>query len=185
MVFSIKERTDWRISQYSESNYQFWDRSSWPLISLLRDCINQWATDMPADNELMGRLRARTDPRPFVSAMFELVFYTCCKKAGLPIERIPAGTVKTTDFRITRASSPDLLLECALAASAMDSREEQRRTDYVLQLIEDMVDFPYIIFVRIEQMGTAMIRKRALRKSLQDFATSEVFSEGLEFPFCY
>lgn len=185
MVFFPKPRTDWRISQYSESNYQFWDRCSWPLIGMLRDYINQWAKAMPVDNEFLGRIRSKKDSRSFASAMFELIFFTACIRKGLPIERIVAETNKTTDYKISTSATQPIFLECALVANAMESHDEQRRRNYIIQIIEDMADFPYHISIRFEKTGISTIPKKMLPKVLQDFVSSQSYIQNREFEFIY
>lgn len=185
MVFTLKSRTDWRISQYAESNYQFWDRSSWPLIGMLREHINQWASAMPVDNEFLGRIRSKKDSRKFNSALFELVFFTSCKRIGLPIERIVAGSKKTTDYRIIMSTSRPIFLECTLVANALENYDERRRRNYIIQIIEDMTDFPYHISVRFEQTGISTIPKKTLPKVLQDFVSTQSNIQNEEFEFIY
>jgi hypothetical protein len=152
---------------------------------MLRDHINQWAAAMPVDKELLGRLRYKKDSRKFYSAMFELVFFTCCKQAGLPIERIHSAPVKTTDYKIIKEDSAPIFLECRLVANAMEDFEEHRRRTEVNDMIENMTDFAYGIAVRYELIGKATISAKALRKSLQEFVGSESFKEGEIIPFTY
>ncbi|WP_207511062.1 hypothetical protein [Longitalea luteola] len=185
MVFSSKLRTDWRIIQYEESNYEFWDRCSWPLIGMLREHINQWASVMPVDNEFLGRIRTKKDTRQFSAGMFELVFFTSCKRAGLPIERIAAGTRRTTDYTLNVDPSRPIFLECTLVANALENHDEQRRRSYIIQIIEDMADFPYHVMVRFEQTGISTISKKIIRNVLQDFVGNESSIVIKELEFVY
>lgn len=185
MVFSSKLRTDWRIIQYIESNYEFWDRCSWPLIDMLRNHINQWAIEMAIDNEFLGRIKAKKDSRKFASGMFELVFFTSCKRAGLPIERIVAGIQKTTDYSLTVDPSRPIFIECTLVANALENHDERRRRSHIIQIIEDMIDFPHHVMIRFEQTGISTISKKIIRNALQDIVSKESTIINKEHEFFY
>lgn len=183
MIFPSKPRIDWRIKQESESIYEFWNRCAWPLLDILRNYINHWSENMPVDDEFIGRIRAKKDDRKFTAAMFELVFFTICKHAGLPIERIVASSQRSTDFRLINDPSRPIFLECALVANALEDHNERKRRDYVIQIIDDIVNFPYYISIRFKQTGTSTIPKKKLTKAIQDFADNKFRTGNLELKF--
>lgn len=176
MIFIPQERYDWSIKNYNESSYQFLQRSPWPLVGLIREWINEWVTPFENDNDFISKFKSKSD-KQHDAAGFEMLLYTLLSNSGLDIDRIARGNGKTPDFRLTTANGKITYLECSLAANALESEEDRKKINSVLQYIDEIPGFPFVISVRFEAISDTSISKRKLLKFLDQFRPPFDFSE--------
>lgn len=170
MVFEQFDRKYWDIKTYGESNYSFLDRSAWPLASFARDFINDWALNMGGDKDLVSKLKSKHDKK-HDAAVLELLYFAICKSKGLNISKnaVMAGT-KMPDFAIDFPDGQKVFVECSLSENAMETHDERRKKESVLQYVEEMKDFPFFINVHFVTTSFQSLLKRPLGNFLRELA---------------
>ena len=132
MIYSDFERTDWAISQYNESTYEFIDRSAWPISGLVREFTNKFGVEFGNDKEFVSKIKSKSNQQ-HNAAMIELLLYNFLKSSGLSISKVKRQRHKTPDFEIRLERGGPVYLECTLAASAIESVVERNRKDSVIR----------------------------------------------------
>ncbi len=126
--------------------------------------------------------------------MAELLLFAILKSANLEIKKIPPKVnVKTPDFKVAINDSQPILIECSLASNALESAEEHARKSSIIQMLEDLTDFPYHIAIDFEKISDQSLSKREFMvflqqmisnndKTLPDSTTSKPFTyEGQDW----
>jgi hypothetical protein len=159
MIFSDKERKYWGIKTYDHSYHRFIDESAWPICEFAREFINKWSILLPADNELISRLKSKSD-KQFNSAIFELLIFALFKKQNFDIKRNPASQIASTDFTLFIEDQKKILMECTLAASALESVEENRKKESVMRFVEELDDFPFYVSINFNRLSDHSLPKK-------------------------
>jgi hypothetical protein len=140
------------------------------MCSFARAFINRWAKGIDADREFISRIKSKDD-KQHEAAMHELLFFAVCKNAGFDIEKNPViPNIKTPDFKIRLNELAHVYLECSLAGNAMESPEEHRKQASVMQIIEDLTDYPYLISPHFAKLSKESISKREFKVFLKQLA---------------
>jgi hypothetical protein len=73
-----------------------------------------------------------------------MLVYWLFRHNGLDIRRVDRAG-KTPDFSIEASESSTVYLECSLAASAMESEEERKKKESVMQYVGKIPDYLFCI----------------------------------------
>jgi len=125
LLFSTGKRTDPAPSRYGEDSYSFLDRVDQKFWNRIREELECWFADFPADAapDLRARFCAR-DPAQHFAAWWELYLHRFFSRLGMTVEAHPeiAGTTSRPDFRIGYAGG-SFLLEAAATFSGSSRRD--------------------------------------------------------------
>jgi hypothetical protein len=156
MLFLDAERTDQDYKRYSESDYEYLDRSARPVAARVRDFLNHWCERYPESHRasLIARMRS-TDSREFSSAFFELCLYALLDGLGFKMDvhpTIPSGDEKP-DFLVRLQDDTMFYLEAVQASGVSDA---QHGVDTIKSTIMDAInDMPSPnFFLGIETEGS-------------------------------
>jgi hypothetical protein len=160
-LFGVDDRTSWSSLNYNESTYEFFDRSSWPICGLIRDWVDLHCPSFVDDKEFLSRFKSKSF-KQHSSAAMELLLFEILKGMNFEVEKVPRGARNTPDFAITRSDGQKIFAECVLAASAMESENERRKKEGLLQWLEQIPDFPFFVGVDFRCISDESISKREL-----------------------
>jgi hypothetical protein len=187
IVFESGARTDWEIKRYGESNYQFLDKSAWPLAEFAREFINHWAGMFPTDKEWVSMIKSKDD-KQHDAAILELLMFAICRKAGLAIQKnVVTPGVKLPDFTLNPSTPMEIFMECSLAASALETSIDNRKKESVMDIIEDLTDYPFFINVDFDAISDQSISQKEFRAFLNKIRTEneQLPSERLSGVYIY
>jgi len=101
-------------SKYSESHWQFLNRSARPIFQYIREVLEGWFHDYKTSSDkrhhLWTEFRSNRDAE-HLSAFFELYLYHLFKKQGFEIEVEPEWEQGRPDFLLTSSEGKRILLE--------------------------------------------------------------------------
>jgi hypothetical protein len=120
-LFEDKNRTDIRPAKHIDNEYNFYDRSASPQVSIIREKLNQWFENYPSHEKLEMKARFMTS---FSSAFYELFLHELFIKQGFTIEIHPdmPDTKNKPDF-LVRGNGVEFYLE---AKEATDTSDESK-----------------------------------------------------------
>jgi hypothetical protein len=118
-VFDKIQRIDGSPKRNQESNFKFYNRSSWAEISRVRELIENFVSHYPKKEveELIARIRSGNDTH-FKSATFELFLHQALIKKGFklsPHPSLPNGNGSRPDFLVKIPNEQEFYLEAVLA----------------------------------------------------------------------
>src|SRR5947209_1831018 len=115
-LFSDDERTDRGPARFSESNFEFLDRIAGPHWDRVRNVLEAWFNDHPADAKsgLHKRFTDKNDGQ-HVGAWWELYIASLFRHLGYEVVPHPTieGSERKPDFLVTRELSA-FYVECTV-----------------------------------------------------------------------
>lgn len=180
------KRTYQGSSKYSESTFQFLNRSSKRRFSEVRKLINKWYSNFPREHrqDLKSRIKSGDDSS-FNSAFFELYLHEFLKKLEYSVEIHPnvSGINSRPDFLVTK-NDEEFYLEatCSEQRSASEEAKEKIKNTFLDELNKIKSDN---FFIGIETKGNPEFQpstkdiKRELRSKLQNLDPDKY--EGANF----
>jgi hypothetical protein len=140
MLFSDAQRTDEDFKRYTESDYEYLDRSARPESGRIRDLLNRWYSRYPDDHktEIAARLRSK-DTDGFSSAVFELALFAVCQNLGfvVTVHPDPGTTGAKPDFLLTNSIGTAFYLEGVQVSGSSDS---QRAANALKNVVMDAIN---------------------------------------------
>jgi hypothetical protein len=114
------ERSDDRPKENKEADYEFYNRSSWPQMQLVRDLLDDFVSRYPdsEQSELIARIKSGNDDH-FKSATFELFLHEALLRLGcnlIPHPELENGSKARPDFLVTTPDGEEFYLEAVLAS---------------------------------------------------------------------
>lgn len=181
MIYSEFERTNWSISQYNESTFDFIERSAWPIAGMVREFTNKFLDPFREDKEFISKLKSKSNQQ-HNAAMLELLLFALLKRFGLNIEKIERSIEKTPDFAISDEQGNNIYLECTLAANAMESIEERSRKESVMRFLEEIPDLPFYVSARFNSLSEQSISKKRLLHFIRECVSALGPNAGITQP---
>lgn len=156
MLFENKERKYTGPKTYTESNYQFLERSARKEAENIRAFLNKWISRVSSEeaNELISRITSGNEIN-FNSAIFEIVLFALISNLGGKLEIHPDpenGSGKRPDSLVKLPNGEECYLEAVIATD--DSAAEvssERMKNVVFQEIEKLNTQNF--FIGIEEKG--------------------------------
>jgi hypothetical protein len=165
-LFDDRERVDSSPPSIGESLFEYVDRMAGVLWTNVRAQLSEWVQDFPAEHrqELLGRLRSRSDPVDFYAAYWELFLHQLLKRGGFNVEYHPAvlGTAKRPDFRAVRGDEV-VYIEAKLIGNSADEKRRQREKDEIWTELDRRVSSEqFFVRLGVLERGRGAIPHRLL-----------------------
>jgi len=170
-LFEDKLRTDPSPLRHGESGYKFLDRVDDPFWETVRTKLNEWFSQLPADEQagLYGRFRQKY--RKHADAAFwELFLHEMFRRLGFSIEHHP--DVPYTD------NHPDFLMskdncEFYLEAVIVGDPEEEALFEHEVSRIEAAINkvrnHNFWVFLEVDRDGEPLPSLKPLTKKISDW----------------
>jgi len=175
-VFDSIQRTDNEPKLRAESRFTYLNRSGTVAAGRMRNQIDLWYAEHPADDryELRQRLRSG-DEHGFDSAFQELVLNALARALGCKLCSHPdlPGTSKHPDF-VVRSEEHGLAYMEAVSASEVSRKAEgaENRTATLLDGLDRLETDDFFVGTTIRQRGTQAPSARRLRSSVDGILRS-------------
>ncbi|MGH3849083.1 MAG: hypothetical protein ACRDRT_05175, partial [Pseudonocardiaceae bacterium] len=103
-LFDDFSRTDDLPSGHAEREFSFLNRTSWPPFARVREEIERWFSEFPAESRPGLAARARGDDQAWASVFWELYLHNLLHRAGFSIQVEPElpGVRTRVDFLVRR-----------------------------------------------------------------------------------
>ena len=151
-IFDDVVRTDRNPATYSESQFNFLNRSAWAASGEVRALLERWLTRYPEAHqaELIARFRNGDE-----SAFFELFLHELLLSLECIVEvhpELPSGSNRRPDFKVTCKDAAQFYLEATDATGqSLTEKAQEARINQVYDAI-NRLDTPNF-FVGVEVRG--------------------------------
>jgi hypothetical protein len=145
---------------YSETEFAFLQRVDQPYWARVRQLIEEWFLDFPADrrDHIEKRLRSR-DYRQFAAGFWELYLFEVLKGAGLVVEVLKEAKDRTPDFAVT-VEGNRFFVEATIVTGVSDPQEQaDRRRGVLLDSIEQLRSDKFTLDVQVDRDGGDVVDK--------------------------
>lgn len=153
MLFDKIERTYKGIKLYSESDFDYLNRSARKYCERMRSLLEEWLGHYPIDEreELIKRFRSSDDIN-FKSAFFELYLHELLLRLGFKIEIHPqiAGESTHPEFLASLDTKSKFYLEATLSVGHIEEVAAEKRENIVYDTLDKMDSPNFFIGVKIE-----------------------------------
>ncbi len=138
-IFDRVERADLSRRRYSESAYNFLNRSSMSETEAVRGLVDDWAVRFPPStvDDLVNRLRSSNDGE-HRAALFELFLHELLIKLGCRVEIHPTvpGRRTSPDFRVQGPNGESCYVEARIVNDQLQDPEGvERRRNRILDIL--------------------------------------------------
>lgn len=141
MLFDQKPRKYMRPRRYSESYYEYIDRSARKACEHIRILLNDWFSHFPSyhQNDLKSRF-CSSDDSEFLSAFFELYIYKLLLRLGFEMKIHPdiEGVSTHPEFLVNLNNNPIFYFESTLAIGSHDELAAEKLKNVVYDTINRM-----------------------------------------------
>ena len=182
MIFQDKPRTDSRDKQYSESDYEYLNRSDWDESECIRKTLSSWFERYP-DHEkpdLISRISSKDNYQHY-SATFELYLHELFINLGYEIEAHPeTNNCKSTrpDFLVTDPEGFSFYVE---AVQSSDIKKHERSGENRLNIVFDSVNkitsHDYFLEIDYEGLPPSPPSGKKLRSGLEAWLNTLDYNE--------
>jgi hypothetical protein len=166
-IFHDGTRSDRTPRHANESGFAFLDRTGSAYFEPVRDLIESWVADLPADHQagVIGQLTSGEDAA-FESAFWELYLYKVTTGGGARVELHPdvPGSAKHPDF-LVRAADP-YYLEAVSVGTDPKRLARQRRLAEVEAILDDARVDGLTLSAEWNVVGETPIKATKLRDKL-------------------
>jgi hypothetical protein len=177
MLFDQRERPFQGPKSYTESDYEYLNRSARIEAQRVRAFLNLWIGQYPGQHrdELISRLKS-DDDRSFRSATFEIILFAVLRSIGCQITVHPdlnsqVGT--HPDFLVMSEEGETAFLEAVLASEHSEADiSARKRTDVVLSAIEKIDSPNFFLGVNAEGHPDKPPSGKRLRSQLEQWLFS-------------
>ena len=160
-----------RYAYYSESHFEFLNKSNKPVFHEIRNKMENWIENYPIEerDELISRIRSNNDQH-FLSAFFELVLHQLFLTLGFKIEVHPQidNIEKHPDFLISDKNKNEFYLEAVITT---DKTQKQLAQESILNNIYDSINKldtkNFFIEIIIENLPSKPIPSKKIRLFLE------------------
>jgi len=172
MLFENKARSDQDPKSYTETDWDFLDRSGRLEAQRVRDFLNRWVSEYPESDrdELISRITSGENGH-FRSAIFELVLFALLRSLGGSITVHPDlqnGSATHPDFLVVTPTGESIYVEAVLASEHREAEVSARkRTDAVLNAIERIDSPNFFVGVDADGQPERPPSGKRLRKELE------------------
>jgi hypothetical protein len=168
-IFDALTRTDRHPARHLDSTFKFYNRVAGPVWDRIRDNVESWFKDFPADGhaDVRARLRSTSD-EVFSGAFWELYLHQSLTRMGLEVVLHPEvpGTTKRPDFLVRRSGDPGFFLEATLASPSLEQRASQRRLSVIKDVVNDLATPNFFLGMNVQARGDADPGTTQLRHEL-------------------
>ena len=177
MLFSTKERTILGPMTELEGPWEYLDRSGKPQAARIREFLNQWVAQYPAEHRenLVSRIQSKKDGS-YEGASFELIVFALLKALGCSVQlepTLPNGSLKRPDFLATTPTGEQVYVEATVASAASDEDLAAiKREKRIYAAIQKLHSPDYSINVRFRKRSLQSPSERALRHFLRTWLGS-------------
>lgn len=184
-LFDDFNRVETGPATYLESRYSFLSRSADPSWMTIRQTLNSWFLQFPAQaqKDLRERFRSNDDIQ-HLGALSELVLYqliTCLGGDAEPHPEYSGTDPYKPDFKIIFQEQEPLYLEVTTAwDSSIEELKDQARKNAVYDAINRMQSPDYFIGMDLSGSTTSQPPGRKIRKFLEEKIKTLNYQEMLE-----
>lgn len=173
-LFSEMQRDFLGLRAYSDSSYDYLNRSARLEMRRVRDLLEDWFSRYPAkgQEELAARFRS-PETAAFESATFELYLHELLLCLGYQMEvhpRVSAEHDRHLDFLASDSSGSTFYLEATTATDDWwDDRGAGQRIATILDKINEMGSIKFYLQVRVIHAPSTSPSVRNMKKKLLDW----------------
>lgn len=171
-LFDKIERDYKGLRTYTETSFDFLNRSAWPEAYEIRDLLEEWFSRYPSENkiEIYRRVRSKYG---LSSAFFELLNYELLTKLGCDVsihDRLSKSKPKKPDFLVSCYEGEQFYLESAVVrCKSDDDLAADARMSVIINAINSIrsPDFFISIIIRAipdRQPSSKRIRRYIINK---------------------
>lgn len=155
-LFGQGTRNDPSPARYGEDSFSFLDRVDQKFWGRIRDELEKWFAEYPADGaaDLRGRFRDK-DPAQHFAAWWELYLHRLFKQLGFRVEIHPelAEVSGRPDFRVTGPDGPFLIEAATTFSGIVDEERNGTREGWILAAIEEVNAPDFFVGIEFEKVG--------------------------------
>jgi hypothetical protein len=178
-LFDDIERTDPRLSRYSESLFGFLNRVDRPMFAAVQALMQEWFSRFPEDARVDLRQRLRsTDRRQSVAAFWELYLHELHLRLGLTLERDPdvPGTRRHPDFRVHLPDGGFYYLEATVVSDGDEDVARDRREALLMDTIDEAFNPDFFVMLDVLAVGPTTAPRSDVVPPIERFLA------GLDWP---
>lgn len=174
MLFEDKERACQESIHYSESNWNYLDRSGRIEAQRVRDLLNCCISNYPESerNELISRIKCG-DENHFNSATTELIIFSILRSLDCSIEihpEIENGKETKPDFLVTTSEGDSVYVEVVLTSEfSKNYKSAQKRKDIVLDKISEIDSPNFFINILDNNQPNTCPKGKELQNKLKEW----------------
>lgn len=167
-VFDDVARTDKRPGRYGESTFAFLNRSASTYFGVVRDLIEEWFANVPAEHQAQLRGGLRNDDAQFASSFWELYLHEAYRRSEFGIQIHPEVPSKEThpDFRL-EGGGEHFYIEAVSVGRRAAHIAEDSRLQQVHRVLTEMRTRGFGLELSTYGVGPRPLSTQRLRTALQ------------------
>lgn len=171
-LFEDISRTDASPGQYTESTFEYLNRSARPEADQIRDLLDGWFASYPDDQkrDLKSRF-ARPEYSEHLGAWWELYVFNLYRTLGYSVDVHPRilGSTHRPDFLVYN-SEESFYVECTAVSPADHSGAPNLKgQNWIQDCINHVLNPNFHVGLRIEQFGTDQPRQTEITRPLSEW----------------
>lgn len=155
-LFSEMERTDPSHARFGEDSFTFLDRVDQKFWARVRDVLEHWFAEYPADDakDLRGRFRDKNPARHY-AAWWELYLFSLFRKLRFRVDVHPSlpDVSARPDFRVTGPGGSFLLEAATTFSGIVDEGRNAIREGWILAAVEEVHAPDFFVSIQFEHVG--------------------------------
>jgi hypothetical protein len=174
-LFDDIARSDSSVARFSESTFDWLNRVDGDDCARVREVLESWYVDYPADSKADLRMRFRNrDMGQHVGAFWELYVFTLYRRLGHAVTVHPSvpGTDRKPDFLVSRDGT-SMYVECAVVFPGDTAgRLTPGVEGYIYDYINTLSSPDFFVGLRFSQVGTQQPKVTEITKPLDEWLSS-------------
>ncbi|WP_131809894.1 hypothetical protein [Mycolicibacterium elephantis] len=171
-LFDDIARIDATPARYTESSYDFLNRSAWPEVENIRNLLESWFSVYPASEKqkLKNEFMSATYSKHF-GAWWELYIFAMYRALGYQVKvhpEIPNSSVDTRPDFLVLDGSTNFYVECTAVSPRSHSGEQNWSGQaWIYDAINEVNDPNFYIGLRVINAGTRQPRVSEITRPLR------------------
>lgn len=173
-LFHDAARVDGTPARYTESSYDFLNRSAWPEAENIRNLLESWFTLYPATEKqkLKNEFMSATYSKHF-GAWWELYVFAMYRALGYQVQvhpELPNSSIDTRPDFLVSDGSTAVYVECTVVSPRSHSGEQDWSGQaWIYDAINEVNDPNFYIGLRIVNSGTQQPRVSDITRPLRSW----------------
>jgi hypothetical protein len=176
-LFDNATRIDESPAKFSESSYDFLNRSSWPDCEKIRDLMEAWFSVYSAsDKQQLKNTFMSATYSEHLGAWWELYVFTLYRRLGYDVEvhpEIPDTSIEKRPDFLVYDDKTAFYVECTAVSPRSHSGEQDWSGDpWIYDSINEVNDPNFFVGLRIVKAGTQRPRVRDITGPLKEWLSA-------------
>lgn len=156
-LFDKFERTDKSPAAHEESSFAFMNRVRQPYWEHVRNKLEEWFSEYPAEDarDLAQRFRSDSESQ-HLAAWWELYVFKLFGSLGFQLQVHPelAGSTKRPDFLATRSDFEFYIEAATFFSGISDSSRNPKRDDWIYDIVNKLSNPNFFVGLELSKSGS-------------------------------